>query len=146
MLRIFLLVFFCFQTISIANEINLEDPFYKLGWKNLQNSKTSIVIIPNTNATLEVLESEIYLDQKENIKNYLEYNKGAVVNIDDIDEVFIIVDKEKFYEVEISYSDVGYVSSDRFKNFTPKDIMNTMKQNKPESVSDVNWVLEPGLS
>ena len=24
--------------------------------------------------------------------------------------------------------------------------MNTMKQNKPESVSDVNWVLEPGLS
>ena len=37
MLRIFLLVFFCFQTISIANEINLEDPFYKLGWKNLQS-------------------------------------------------------------------------------------------------------------
>ena len=146
MLRIFLLVFFCFQTISIANEINLEDPFYKLGWKNLQNSKTSIVTIPNTNATLEVLESEIYLDKKENIKNYLEYNKGIEVNIDDIDEVFIIVDKEKFYEVEISYSDVGYVSSDRFKNFTPKDIMNTMKQNKPESVSDVNWVLEPGLS
>ena len=24
--------------------------------------------------------------------------------------------------------------------------MNTMKQNKPESVSDINWVLEPGLS
>ena len=146
MLRIFLLVFFCFQTISIANEINLEDPFYKLGWKNLQNSKTSIVTIPNTNATLEVLESEIYLDQKENIKKYLEYSKGIEVNIDDIDEVFIIVDKEKFYEVEISYSDVGYVSSDRFMNFTPKDIMNTMKQNKPESVLDVNWVLEPGLS
>ena len=60
-------------------------------------------------------------------------------------QVFV-VDKEKFYEVEISYSDVGYVSSDRFKNFTPKDIMNTMKQNKPESVSDVNWVLEPSLS
>ena len=146
MLRIFLLVFFCFQTISIANEINLEDPFYKLGWKNLQNPKTSIVSIPNTNATLEVLESEIYLDQKENIKNYLEYNKGVEVNIDDIDQVFIISDKEKFYEVEISYSDAGYISSDRFKNFTPKDIMNTMKQNKPESVSDVNWVLEPGLS
>lgn len=146
MLRIFILVFFCFQTISIANEINLEDPFYKLGWKNLQNPKTLIVSIPNTNATLEVLESEIYLDQKENIKNYLEYNKGTEVNIDDIDEVFIIVDKENFYEVEISYSDVGYVSSDRFKNFTPKDIMNTMKQNKPETVSDVNWVLEPSLS
>ena len=42
----------------------------------------------------------------------------AFKQYDDIDEVFIIVDKEKFYEVEISYSDVGYVSSDRFKNFT----------------------------
>ena len=69
MQRVFFIIFFFFQTISIANEINLEDPFYKLGWKNLQNSKTSIVSIPKTNATLEVLDSEIYLDQKENIKN-----------------------------------------------------------------------------
>ena len=146
MLRIFLLVFFCFQTISIANEINLEDPFYKLGWKNLQNPKTSIVSIPNTNATLEILKSEIYLDQKENIKNYLEYQKGIEVNIDDREEVFIISDNERYYNVEITYTDSGYINTDRFKNFTPKDIMNTMKQNKPESVSDINWVLEPGLS
>ena len=146
MLRFFLLVFFCFQTISIANEINLEDPFYKLGWKNLQNPKTSIVSIPNTNATLEILKSEIYLDQKENIKNYLEYQKGIEVNIDDREEVFIISDNERYYNVEITYTDSGYINTDRFKNFTPKDIMNTMKQNKPESVSDINWVLEPGLS
>tara|TARA_B100000401_G_scaffold417112_1_gene339933 strand:- start:209 stop:1450 length:1242 start_codon:yes stop_codon:yes gene_type:complete len=146
MLRIFLLVFFWFQTISIANEINLEDPFYKLGWKNLQNPKTSIVSIPNTNATLEILKSEIYLDQKENIKNYLEYQKGIEVNIDDREEVFIISDNERYYNVEITYTDSGYINTDRFKNFTPKDIMNTMKQNKPESVSDINWVLEPGLS
>ena len=146
MLRIFLLLFFCFQNTSIANEINLEDPFYKLGWKNLQNSKTSVVLIPNTNASLEVLDNEIYLDQKENIKNYLEYYKGTEVNIDDIDEVFIISDKEQYYRVEISYSDSGYITSDRFKNFTPKDILSTLKKNKNESVSDINWVLEPGLT
>ena len=146
MLRVFFIIFFCFQTISIANEINLEDPFYKLGWKNLQNPKTSIVSIPNTNATLEILKSEIYLDQKENIKNYLEYQKGIEVNIDDREEVFIISDNERYYNVEITYTDSGYINTDRFKNFTPKDIMNTMKQNKPESVSDINWVLEPGLS
>ena len=146
MLRIFLLLFFCFQNTSIANEINLEDPFYKLGWKNLQNSKTSVVLIPNTNASLEVLDNEIYLDQKENIKNYLEYYKDTEVNIDDIDEVFIISDKEQYYRVEISYSDPGYITSDRFKNFTPKDILSTLKKNKNESVSDINWVLEPGLT
>ena len=146
MLRIFLLLFFCFQNTSIANEINLEDPFYKLGWKNLQNPKTSVVLIPNTNASLEVLDNEIYLDQKENIKNYLEYYKGTEVNIDDIDEVFIISDKEQYYRVEISYSDPGYITSDRFKNFTPKDILSTLKKNKNESVSDINWVLEPGLT
>jgi len=150
MLKVFFIIFFCFQTVSIANdtnsEINLDDPFYKLGWKNLQNSKSSIVSIPNTNASLEILESEIYLDQKENIKNYLEYQKGIEVNIDEIEENFIISDKEKFYRVEISYSDTGYVTSDRFKNFTPKDIVSTLRQNKPESVSDINWVLEPSLS
>ena len=58
----------------------------------------------------------------------------------------LLSDKEKFYRVEISYSDTGYVTSDRFKNFTPEDIVSTMKKNKPESVSDVNWVLEPSLS
>lgn len=146
MLRIFLLLFFCFQNTLIANEINLEDPFYKLGWKNLQNPKTSVVLIPNTNASLEVLDNEIYLDQKENIKNYLEYYKGTEVNIDDIEEVFIISDKEQYYRVEISYSDPGYITSDRFKNFTPKDILSTLKKNKNESVSDINWVLEPGLT
>ena len=46
----------------------------------------------------------------------------------------------------ILFLNSGYINTDRFKNFTPKDIMNTMKQNKPESVSDINWVLEPGLS
>ena len=150
MLKVFFIIFFCFQTVSVANDtnskINLDDPFYKLGWKNLQNSKLSTVSIPNTNASLEILESEIYLDQKETIKNYLEYQKGIEVNIDEIEENFIISDKEKFYRVEISYSDTGYVTSDRFKNFTPEDIVSTMKQNKPESVSDVNWVLEPSLS
>ena len=67
MLRIFLFVFLLSQSYSYAEDINLESQFYKLGWKNLENSKTSYVSIPTANASLEILESEIYLDEKKTI-------------------------------------------------------------------------------
>ena len=147
MLRIFLFVFLLSQSYSYAEEINLESPFYKLGWKNLENSKTSYVSIPTANASLEVLESEIYLDEKKTIKNYLEYETGVNTNIEDISENFILIDKENFYKVEIEYNSSGYVSSNRYKNFTKDQIMKTINdRSPPDLVSKISWVLEPKLS
>ena len=58
-----------------ANEINLNDPYYKLGWKNLENPKSTSIVIPNANASIEIIESEIYLDEKEDIFFlFYEYN------------------------------------------------------------------------
>ena len=150
MLRIFLLFFLIFQNTSLANDtqtnIDLENPFYKLGWKNLQNPQTSVVEIPGTNAVVEILDSEIYLNKKEDIKKYLEYQKGIEINLDEIDKVFIISEREEFYTIEIEYDDTGYVTSDRFKNFTPDDIMKTMNENNPEPVLDLKWILKPTYS
>ena len=150
MLRIFLLFFLIFQNTSLANDtqtnIDLENPFYKLGWKNLQNPQTSVVEIPGTNAVVEILDSEIYLNKKEDIKKYLEYQKGIEINLDEIDKVFIISEREEFYTIEIEYDDTGYVTSDRFKNFTPDDIMKTMIENNPEPVLDLKWILKPTYS
>ena len=150
MLRIFILFFLIFQNTSLANDaqtnIDLENPFYKLGWKNLQNPQTSVVEIPGTNAVVEILDSEIYLNKKEDIKKYLEYQKGIEINLDEIDKVFIISEREEFYTIEIEYDDTGYVTSDRFKNFTPDDIMKTMNENNPEPVLDLKWILKPTYS
>ena len=74
-MRLFILFFvqFLFFLNLNANEINLNDPFYKLGWKNLENPDISRIQIPNANASIEIIKSEIYLDSKEDIKNYEEY-------------------------------------------------------------------------
>lgn len=140
-----LIQIFFFVNLS-ANEINLNDPFYKLGWKNLESPKFSKIQIPNANASVEIIESEIYLNSKEDIKNYQEYLYGQEYNIDDIDEKLIISDKEQYYKIEAKYYDEGYITSDRYNNFKPSDLLEAMNKNKSDSIEKFSWVLEPTLS
>ena len=136
---------FFFVNLS-ANEIHLNDPFYKLGWKNLESPKISKIQIPNANASVEIIESEIYLNSKEDIKNYEEYLYGQEYNIDDIDEKLIISDKEQYYKIEAKYYDEGYITSDRYNNFKPSDLLEAMNKNKSDSIEKFSWVLEQTLS
>ena len=66
LLSCFFLIFI-FSNLN-ANEIDLNDPYYKIGWKNLENPENTSIIIPDANASIEIIETEIYLDSKENIK------------------------------------------------------------------------------
>ena len=145
-LFIFFFVQFLFFLNLNANEINLNDPFYKLGWKNLENPDISRIQIPNANASIEIIKSEIYLDSKEDIKNYEEYLFNQEYNIDDIDEKLIISDKEQFYKIEAKYYDEGYITTDRFKNFKSSDLLKTINKNKSDSIDKFSWALEPTLS
>ena len=129
-----------------ADEIDLNDPFYKLGWKNLENSTISRIEIPDANASIEIVDSEIYLNTKEDIKNYEEYLYGEETSIDDITESLIISDKEQYYTIKVRYFDEGHITTDRFKNFTPSDIIETYNKRKPDGVNKISWVLEPSLS
>ncbi len=140
-----LIQIFFFVNLS-ANEINLNDPFYKLGWKNLESPKISKIQIPNANASLEIIETEIYLNSKEDIKNYQEYLYGQEFNIDDIDEKLIISDKDQYYKIEAKYYDEGYISTDRYNNFKPSDLLEAMNKNKSDSIEKFSWALEPTLS
>lgn len=136
---------FFFVNLS-ANEINLNDPFYKLGWKNLESPKISKIQIPNANASVEIIETEIYLNSKEDIKNYEEYLYGQEYNIDDIDEKLIISDKEQYYKIEAKYYDEGYISTARYNNFKPSDLLEAMNKNKSDSIEKFSWALEPTFS
>ena len=142
----FLLIQITFNSNLIANEIDLNDPYFKLGWKNLNNSTNKSIEIPNTNASIEIVDSEIYLDTKEDIKNYEEYLYSEETSIDDISESLIISDKEQYYTIKARYYDEGYVTTDRFKNFTSKDIIETFNKRKSDSMKKITWILEPTLT
>ena len=129
-----------------ANEIDLNDPYYKLGWKNIENPLVTSIEIPNANASIEIIESEIYLDTKEDIKNYEEYLYDEEISIDDINNDLIISDKDQYYTIQAQYYDEGYITTDRFNNFTPKDIMETFKKRKPDIENKITWILEPTLT
>ena len=129
-----------------ANEIDLNDPYYKLGWKNLENPTSKTIEIPDANATIEIVESEIYLDEKFDIKNYEEYMNEEELSIDDISENLIIADKEGYYTIDVEYKDEGYISSDRFKNFTSADLIETFGKRDFDSSVKFSWALEPKLS
>ena len=70
MKKLLLSLFFLILIFSNSNaiEIDLNDPYYKIGWKNLENPENTSIIIPDANASIEIIETEIYLDSKENIK------------------------------------------------------------------------------
>ena len=148
MIRLFFIFFLqlIFFLNLNADEIDLNDPFYKLGWKNLENSTISRIEIPDANASIEIVDSEIYLDTKEDIKNYEEYLYSEEVSVDDIAESLIISDKEQYYTIKVNYFDEGYITTDRFKNFTPTDIIETYNKRKLDGVNKISWVLEPSLS
>ena len=48
--------------------------------------------------------------------------------------------------VNIEYNDAGYITSDRFKNFTSSNLLETMNKRMSDSASKVSWLIEPSLS
>ena len=143
---LFSFFFIIFFSNLNANEIDLNDPYYKIGWKNLENPENTSIIIPDANASIEIVESEIYLDSKENIKKRLDLIREQETNIEDIYEKLIIFDREEYYKVNVEYIDNGYITSNRFKNFTASDIIEVMNKRMSDSISKVSWLIEPGLT
>ena len=140
----FFLIFF-FSNLN-ANEVDLNDPYYKIGWKNLENPENTSIIIPDANASIEIIETEIYLDSKENIKKRLDLINEQETNIEDIYEKLIIFDREEYYKVNVEYNDAGYITADRFKNFTSSNLLETMNKRMSDSISKVSWLIEPSFS
>lgn len=129
-----------------SNEVDLSDAYFQFGWKNLENPTSSLIDIPNANATLEILKSEIYLDKKESIKKRNDYLSGSEIDINEIDEDLIVEDLEGYYVVKVTYNNSGYVKTNDFDNFTSQDLLQTLNRTKREDISKFTWVSEPQIS
>ena len=148
-LNFFLIIFIILSIVkSLSDETtsqsNLEDPYYKLGWKNLENSEAKVIDIPGANASLEIIKSEIYIDEKEKLKNYRKYMTGQDIN-DELQYSMIISDKDDYYKIEISYDDAGYVTTNRFKNVTSDNLLMAMKKVGGDKISEIKWINKPNF-
>ena len=148
---IIVLSFFLILEISLKanhakSDIDLNDPFYKLGWKNLDNPKDKTIEIPNANATIDIISTEIYLDEKEKILAYEEFTQGVGVNIDNIDYSLLIRDIDGYYNVYIQYYDANYVTSNSFKNVKSEDIINTISRRLNSQIKEIDWIDAPYTS
>ena len=146
MLRILLIIFFTiFYSYSISNEtnsnINFEDPYYKLGWKNFNSTENLSIKIPGSNASISIIPSEIYLDEKEKISKYEEFTMG-VTSGDDA-PILIINDKDDYYTIKVEYNDTGYIDIERFKNTSNSEILNTLKLKGGDQIKNIVWLDEP---
>ncbi len=149
MYRLFLIsVLLLFQTISYANEtnsnINQDDPYYQIGWKNLLNPIEKVIDIPGANASIGIIPDEIYLDEKDTIIKYEEYIYGS--SSGDDAPILILTDREDFYTIKVEYNDSGYVDIERFKNTKNSEILNTLKIRGKDLIKSINWLQEPSLS
>ena len=145
MLRTLIFFLTIFYSYSIANEtnsnINFEDPYYKLGWKNFNSIENLSIKIPGSNASISIIPSEIYLDEKEKISKYEEFTMG-VTSGDDA-PILIINDKDDYYTIKVEYNDSGYVDIERFKNTNNSEILNTLKLKGADQIKDIIWLDEP---
>ena len=126
-----------------TSQSNLVDPYYNLGWKNLENEETKVIEIPDANATLEIIKSEMYLDEIEKLKNYRKYMTGQ--DNDELPYNMIISDKDDYYTIEIDYNDAGYVTTNRFKNITSDDLLKAMKKVVGDKISEIEWISKPNF-
>ena len=146
--KFFILIFFLLSITKSFSEkttsqSNLVDPYYNLGWKNLENEETKVIEIPDANATLEIIKSEIYLDEIEKLKNYRKYMTGQ--DNDELPYNMIISDKDDYYTIEIDYNDAGYVTTNRFKNITSDDLLKALKKVGGDKISEIEWISKPNF-
>ena len=144
----FILIFFLLSITKSFSEkttsqSNLVDPYYNLGWKNLENEETKVIEIPDANATLEIIKSEMYLDEIEKLKNYRKYMTGQ--DNDELPYNMIISNKDDYYTIEIDYNDAGYVTTNRFKNITSDDLLKAMKKVGGDKISEIEWISKPNF-
>ena len=139
------ILFLILNSQSIANEtnsnINFEDPYYRLGWKNFNSTENLLIDIPGTNASISIIPSEIYLDEKETISKYEEFMLGAASS--ENTPILIINDKDDYYTINVEYNDSGYVDVERFKTTSNSKILNTLKLKGGDQIKGISWLYEP---
>ena len=108
----------------------------------LDNPKNHDAEVPTSNATVNIIDREIYLTDKNDIN---ELSLLLFDNEDHFNNMVIIENESYDYSIYIEFVKEGYISLDDWKNVDSSTLLKDMKTNMREDVKDIKWVFDPKI-
>ena len=161
MIKRYLLILFIFLisfSVNAVEEKKIEDRekrlelYDTLNWKNWDNPKGHKLKIPSAKVTLDILETEYYLDSWNDINQFYWWTWGYGAG-----KEMVAYIRGPRYTIFVDFIDDGYVKLDDWKNVNANNLMSEMRETakaneeyyKKENQSyatKLDWIYEPTLN
>ena len=146
------------SSINTVDEKKIEDrekrlELYKtLNWKNFDNAESHKLKISKSNVSIEILESEYYLDNWKDINQFTWWAFGLPA---EKDQIVLIMGND--YTIYTNWIDDGYVKLDEWKNVNSKKLMEGLREIQKNNIeylkeknlsysTNISWIYEPNLN
>ena len=151
-----LIVFFCTNGYAVEQKKITDDEQWSkkvetLNWKNLEQKEHSKEI-KKANASILILEEEIYLDNFKDIDQYNWWNTGLAA---EKDSVMLI--RGDGYTIYLDYVDEGYIKLDDWEKVNPTNFLKQMNETAKSNAeylkkinldytTKIDWIFKPTLN
>ncbi len=161
MIKRYLLILFIFLisfSVNAVEEKKIEDRekrlelYDTLNWKNWDNPKGHKLKIPSAKVTLDILETEYYLDSWNDINQFYWWTWGYGAG-----KEMVAYIRGTGYTIFVDFIDDGYVKLDDWKNVNANNLMSEMrgtakaneeyyKKENQSYATKLDWIYEPTLN
>ena len=151
-----LIVFFCTNGYAVEQKKITDDEQWSkkvetLNWKNLEQKEHSKEI-KKANASILILDEEIYLDNFKDINQYNWWNTGLAA---EKDSVMLI--RGDGYTIYLDYVDEGYIKLDDWEKVNPTNFLKQMNETAKSNAeylkkinldytTKIDWIFKPTLN
>ena len=151
-----LILFFCTNVYAVEQKKITDDEQWSkkvetLNWKNLEQKEHSKEI-KKANASILILEEEIYLDNFKDIDQYNWWNTGLAA---EKDSVMLI--RGDGYTIYLDYVDEGYIKLDDWEKVNPTNFLKQMNETAKSNAeylkkinldytTKIDWIFKPTLN
>jgi len=145
---LFIIIFIPSNLIALEKKQITDDTIWKqkvstLNFINYENKKNHYLKIPNSNAQMNILESEYYL-LNEDVRQYSWWVFGH-----DTENNTMIIGPD--YDIYMYYNDDGYVNIDDWEKVNPTDLIEQMRKANQKIddtkiyAKEINWIYKPAF-
>ena len=151
-----LIVFFYTNCFAVEQKKITDDQQWSkkvetLNWKNLEQKEHSKEI-KKANASILILEEEIYLDNFKDIDQYNWWNTGLAA-----EKESVMLIRGAGYTIYLDYVDEGYTKLDDWEKVNPTNFLKQMnetaksnaeflKKKNLDYTTKINWIFKPTLN
>ena len=142
---------FAVEQIKITDNEQWSKKVETLNWKNLEQKEHSKEI-KKANASILILDEEIYLDNFKDINQYNWWNTGLAA---EKDSVMLI--RGDGYTIYLDYVDEGYIKLDDWEKVNPTNFLKQMNETAKSNAeylkkinldytTKIDWIFKPTLN